>query len=80
MQPSRTESCDMVPYVFADVRFNSGRGALLCNRCNVILKEGFEHTDISHFCDECFPNKDEWILQEYMRVKRDVARRESHKE
>lgn len=42
-------------YKYADVRFNSGNGALLCNDCSIIIAYGFEHEDKLHFCDKCQP-------------------------
>lgn len=43
------------PMVFdlADVRFNGGVGALLCNTCSVIIDYGFDHEDKLHFCELC---------------------------
>lgn len=43
---------DSPGYKRAIVKFNSGRGALLCNRCNIILKVGFDHEDREHYCEE----------------------------
>lgn len=44
----------MIPkYERAIVKWNGGRGALLCNRCGIIVAEGFEHEDIEHFCAAC---------------------------
>jgi hypothetical protein len=40
-------------YKRAIIKFNGGRGALLCNRCRIIVREGTEHEDIEHYCDEC---------------------------
>jgi putative RNA 2'-phosphotransferase len=41
------------------VKFNGGRGALLCNKCHVIIKEDLTEEEASGetdllFCDECF--------------------------
>ena len=47
----------MTEYKLADVRFNSGVGALLCNRCRIILDYGFEHEDKLHYCKECLKAK-----------------------
>ena len=38
---------------YADIRYNNGMGALVCNRCFLILEYGFEHEDKFHFCSEC---------------------------
>lgn len=44
----------MIPkYEHAIVKWNGGRGALLCNRCGTIVAKGFEHKDIEHFCAVC---------------------------
>jgi hypothetical protein len=41
----------MIPrYRRAIVKWNGGRGALLCNRCGVILAVGFVHDDTEHYC------------------------------
>lgn len=40
-------------YKYAEVKWNSGRGALLCNGCRVILATGFDHVDKLHFCSRC---------------------------
>jgi hypothetical protein len=37
----------------AIVKFNGGRGALLCNRCRTIIRSGTDHEDIEHYCAEC---------------------------
>ena len=35
-------------------KFNGGRGALLCNRCRVIVATGSgPHEDVEHYCSEC---------------------------
>ena len=44
----------MTTYLNADVRFNGGAGALLCNVCRVILAEGFDHEDVEHLCESCY--------------------------
>lgn len=46
-------------YKVAQVKFNSGRGALLCDECNVIIAYGFEHEDRKHYCSTCMSGKDE---------------------
>lgn len=53
-----------VRYKLADVRFNNGNGALLCNCCSIIIDYGFEHDDEFHFCEKCEPKKGEWALKE----------------
>lgn len=35
------------------VKFNSGVGALLCNKCKTIITTGFNHENKEHFCDKC---------------------------
>lgn len=41
--------------VKAIIKLNGGRGALLCNGCNVILSYGMDHnTKTEHYCGECY--------------------------
>lgn len=40
-------------YRHAIVKFNGGRGALLCNQCSVIIDYGFNHKDVEHYCSKC---------------------------
>jgi len=55
----------MTKYRHAIVKFNGGRGALLCNQCSVIIDYGFKHKDVEHYCENCqkllreFPEKEE---------------------
>ena len=37
----------------AQVKFNGGRGALLCDGCSVIIAYGFKHEDRKHYCPTC---------------------------
>lgn len=39
-------------YKIAIVKFNGGNGALICNKCHVIIKLGLDHEDKKHFCDK----------------------------
>jgi hypothetical protein len=51
---AKSEELSVIPnYRSAIVKWNGGRGALLCNRCRTILREGIRHTDVEHFCDDC---------------------------
>ena len=43
-------------YTTAQVKYNNGNGALLCNNCSVIVDYGFLHEDRLHYCDECYAN------------------------
>lgn len=43
----------MLDMLLAIVKFNGGRGALLCNGCHIILDTGFNHQDQEHFCEHC---------------------------
>lgn len=43
----------MKHYDHAEVKFNGGTGALLCNGCSVILEYGFNHKDCEHYCEDC---------------------------
>ena len=41
------------------IKFNNGCGAILCNNCRIIIKEGvFEHIDNTEllFCEKCLLN------------------------
>ena len=40
-------------YNEAQVKFNGGTGALLCNSCGVIIDYGFDHEDVKHYCSKC---------------------------
>ena len=42
-----------IVYHRAIFKFNGGRGALLCNRCRIIIATGTEHEDVEHYCVEC---------------------------
>jgi hypothetical protein len=43
----------MTKYRHAIVKFNGGRGALLCNQCSIILAYGVRHKDVKHYCKDC---------------------------
>lgn len=43
-------------YVLAEVKFNGGRGACLCNGCSVILSYGIDHEDTKRYCESCVNN------------------------
>lgn len=47
----------MTKYTKAEVKFNSGRGACLCNECGYILSYGVEHTDVKRYCEDCVEEK-----------------------
>lgn len=38
----------------AEVKFNNGHGACLCNNCSVILSYGFDHRDVDRYCGDCY--------------------------
>lgn len=40
----------------AVVKFNNGKGALLCNKCATIIAHGFDHEDVPHLCENCGMN------------------------
>lgn len=40
-------------YRTAQVRFNRGRGALLCSSCGKIISQGHNHIDVAHICKQC---------------------------
>lgn len=37
------------------VKYDGGHGALLCNKCRVVIATGFKHEDREHHCDKCKP-------------------------
>ncbi len=40
---------------FAIIKFNGGRGALLCNRCHWVIRQDFDPRDIQdrkYFCED----------------------------
>lgn len=41
-------------YTKAEVKFNNGRGACLCNQCGMILSYGVDHNDVERYCDVCY--------------------------
>lgn len=44
----------------ARVKFNGGRGALLCNYCSKIIRQDFDPKTIEdkeYFCDDCHPKE-----------------------
>lgn len=43
----------MKDYKNAIVKFNGGVGALLCSECSIIIKYGFRHKDVEHYCEDC---------------------------
>jgi hypothetical protein len=46
-----------VVYHLALVKFNGGRGALLCNDCRLVIAIGFNHTDTLHYCPACIQQR-----------------------
>ena len=53
----------MDSYKLAEVKFNGGRGALLCNTCRIIIATGFKHEDKEHFCEECKAKADAALVK-----------------
>lgn len=47
----------MREYKQAAVKFNNGKGALLCTGCRTIVSYGFDHTDMRHYCEDCFDDQ-----------------------
>jgi len=48
----------MDAFKYAVVKFNGGRGALLCNKCHTIIKQDFDPVDIKdreYLCVLCQP-------------------------
>ena len=54
----------MTSYKNAIVKFNGGKGALLCNACNKIIATGMDHEDKEHKCETCNNCWDETIDEE----------------
>ena len=50
-------------YEQAEVKFNGGRGACLCNRCSVILSYGTDHNDVARYCDSCYTKLADALFQ-----------------
>lgn len=59
-------------YQKAVVKFNNGRGACLCNRCNIILSYGTDHHDTERYCGDCY--------QELVDALFNIAKMRPHKE
>jgi hypothetical protein len=53
----------MTKYKYADVRWNNGQGALLCDECNTIIAHGFKHEDKPHLCEACEAYKEHTEMQ-----------------
>lgn len=56
---------------YANIKWNDGKGALLCSNCNVIIGTGFEWPDKHHYCGECTP---EQTLDQLIDEKCDLAK------
>jgi hypothetical protein len=58
-EPEKGEACrgfwpiGVRGYWRAVWKFNGGNGALLCNRCGVIIATGIDHEDVEYYCVEC---------------------------
>lgn len=65
----------------AIVKFNNGRGALLCNGCNVIVSYGADHrTDIEHYCEECYHKNNMYTIADIDFWEKDAMLRVGDKE
>lgn len=51
----------MQQYTKADVRFNNGNGACVCNQCGVILSYGVDREDVERYCGECYNKLFEFV-------------------
>jgi hypothetical protein len=70
-----------IEYEKAEVKFNNGAGARLCNQCGYIISYGFDHTDSEAFCGDCYSKLYRFIhyiatdyfelSQEKVRIQRD---------
>ena len=49
----RERKMEIKKFGVADVRFNGGAGALLCNSCQIIVEYGWDHEDEEHYCESC---------------------------
>lgn len=44
----------------AIVKYNGGKGALLCNGCRIIIASGFKHDRTKrHYCHNCKTKREE---------------------
>jgi hypothetical protein len=44
-------------YKIVDVRFNNGRGTVLCNMCSIMLTDACDtrdQIDCYHLCEDCY--------------------------
>lgn len=42
----------------AEIKYNNGNGALLCNGCRIIIAYGFDHDkEKAHYCKECLEGR-----------------------
>jgi hypothetical protein len=51
-------------YKIAEVKFNGGAGALLCNWCRTIISRGFDHDDKQHWCGKCQKTQSEPLIND----------------
>jgi hypothetical protein len=60
-------------YNYANVKFNNGNGALLCNACRTIIAYGHDHEDRLHFCESCSDvmAHHDWYLYHKVRIWKD---------
>jgi len=68
-------------YHKAEVKFNNGNGACVCNQCSIIMSYGFDHNDLEHYCGDCYNKLHEFVRyiatdyfeqsQEKVRIQRD---------
>lgn len=64
-------------YTKAEVKFNSGTGARLCNACGYILSYGFDHTDTEAYCEDCYGklyNLVYYIANDYIELSQEKVR------
>ena len=62
-------------YEKAMVKLNGGEGALLCNRCSIIVSTGkADYRDIEHYCEDCY-NK---VNQKVEHLQKQLERIEYH--
>ena len=61
----------------AEIKYNNGNGACLCNGCSIILSYGFHHEDVERYCETCYMkmfNFVKYIATDYIELSHDKVR------
>lgn len=75
-------------YSLAEVKFNGGRGTVLCNVCHVMLADSCDirnQIDCYHVCEECYKEMNAenfsklrnfvlWLANDYVELSHDKVR------